>query len=61
VSPPPGQTMLITNTDHDELTAGLRAAEADLDTAQETHRAIPARLPLGQVNPCRRCRSAPDG
>jgi hypothetical protein len=51
VSPPPGQTMLITNTDHDELTAGLRAAEADLDTAQETHRAIPARLPLGQVAP----------
>jgi hypothetical protein len=51
VSPPPGQTMLITNTDHDGLTAGLRAAEADLDTAQETHRAIPARLPLGQVSP----------
>jgi hypothetical protein len=51
VSPPPGESVLITNTDHDELTAGLRAAEADLDTAQETHRAIPARLPLGQVNP----------
>jgi hypothetical protein len=51
VSPPPGQTMLITNTDHDELTAGLRAAEADLNTAQETHGAIPARLPLGQVAP----------
>jgi len=51
VSPPPGQTVLITNTDHDGLTAGLRAAEADLDTAQETHRAVPARLPLGQVNP----------
>ena len=43
--------MLITNTDHDRLTADLRAAEADLDTAQDTHRAIPARLPLGQVNP----------
>jgi transposase len=51
VSPPPGVSVLITNNDHDELTAGLRAAEADLDTAQETHRAIPARLPLGQVNP----------
>jgi hypothetical protein len=51
VTPPTGQTMLITNTDHDGLTAGLRAAKADLDTAQETHRAIPARLPLGQVNP----------
>lgn len=51
VSPPPGVSVLISNTDHDQLTAGLRAAEADLDTAQETHRAIPARLPLGQVNP----------
>jgi hypothetical protein len=51
VSPPPGQAVLITNTDHDGLTAGLRAAKADLDTAQETHRAIPARLPLGQVAP----------
>jgi hypothetical protein len=51
VSPPPGVSVLITNNDHDGLTAGLRAAEADLDTAQEIHRAIPARLPLGQVNP----------
>jgi hypothetical protein len=51
VSPPPGQTMLITNTDHDGLTAGLRAAETDLDTAQATHRAIPARLPLALVAP----------
>jgi len=51
MSPPPGVTVLITNTDHDHLTAGLRAAEADLDTAQETHRTIPARLPLGQVAP----------
>jgi hypothetical protein len=51
MSPPPGQTAIITNTDHDRLTAGLRAAEADLDTAQGAHRAVPARLPLGQVNP----------
>jgi len=50
-SPPPGVSVLITNTDHDQLTAGLRAAEADLDTAQETHQGIPARLPLGQVAP----------
>src|SRR5665811_2286129 len=33
VSPPPGVSVLITNNDHDGLTAGLRAAEADLDTA----------------------------
>jgi len=51
VSPPQGESVLISNADHDGLTAGLRAAEADLDAAQETHRAIPARLPLGQVSP----------
>jgi transposase len=51
VSPPQGQAVLITNTDHDKLTADLRAAETVLDTAQGAHRAIPARLPLGQVNP----------
>jgi len=51
VSPPPGQSVLITNADHDTLTADLRAAESNLDTAQAVHRAIPARLPLAQVNP----------
>jgi transposase len=51
VSPPQGQAVLITNTDHDKLTADLRAAESNLDAAQGAHRAIPARLPLGQVNP----------
>jgi hypothetical protein len=51
VSPPQGQAVLITNADHDKLTADLRAAESNLDTAQHAHRAIPARLPLAQVNP----------
>jgi hypothetical protein len=51
VTPPLGVSVLISNTDHDQLTADLHAAQADLDTAQETHRAIPARLPLGQVAP----------
>src|SRR5665648_485617 len=51
VSPPPGQSVLITNADHDTLTADLRAARADLDAAQAAHRCVPARLPLGQVNP----------
>jgi transposase-like protein len=51
VSLPPCQSVLLTNTDHDRLTADLRAAETFLDTAQHAHRAIPARLPLGQVNP----------
>ena len=51
VSPPPGESVLITNTDHDALTADLRNAEADLDTTQEAHRQVRARLPLAQVNP----------
>jgi hypothetical protein len=51
VSPPPGQSVVITNAAHDRLTADLRAAGADLDTAQAAHRGVPARLPLGQVNP----------
>jgi hypothetical protein len=51
VSPPQGQTVLITNTDHDKLTANLRAAETVLNTAQHAHRAAAARLPLAQVNP----------
>ena len=51
VSPPPGVTVLITNADHDTLTTDLRAAQSNLDTAQAAHRAVPARLPLAQVNP----------
>jgi hypothetical protein len=51
VTPPTGQSALISNQHHDRLTADLRVAETVLDTAQAAHRAIPARLPLGQVNP----------
>jgi len=51
VSPPTGQAVLITNANHDRLTADLRAAESNLDAAQATHRAAAARLPLAQVNP----------
>ncbi len=50
-SPPLGETVLITNAAHDAITADLRGAEADLDTAQAAHRAVPTRLQLGQVNP----------
>jgi hypothetical protein len=50
-SPAPGQERVITNADHDAVTAGLHAAEADLDAAQATHRQTPTRLPLSQVNP----------
>jgi len=51
VTPPISESVLITNAEVDTLTADLRDAEADLDTTQATHRAIPARLPLAQVNP----------
>jgi len=51
VSPPPREAVLITNADHDRLTADLRAAESNLDATQATHRAAASRLPLGQVNP----------
>jgi len=46
-----GETVLITNHEHDAITADLRGAEADLDGAQAAHRAVPTRLPLAQVNP----------
>jgi hypothetical protein len=51
VTPPQRQAVLITNADHDRLTADLRAAQTFLDATQGAHRAVPARLPLGQVNP----------
>jgi transposase len=50
-SAPPGQSVLITNTAHDALTADLRTADADLTAAQAAHRDVPTRLPLEQVNP----------
>jgi transposase-like protein len=50
-SPPPGEHLLITNQDHDAITADLRQAEADLDGAQAAHRAVLTRLPLAKVNP----------
>src|ERR1019366_3515325 len=48
-----GQNSLRPLKNYDAMSGvlGLRDAEADLDTAQETHRVIPARLPLGQVAP----------
>jgi hypothetical protein len=51
VSPPPGESVLITNAVHDGITADLCVAKADLDAAQETHRQVAARLPPAQVDP----------
>lgn len=50
-SPAPGTQALITNSAHDAMTAEQRDAETALAQAQDAHRAIPARLPLGLVNP----------
>ena len=50
-SPAPGTEALITNTAHDAMTIEQRDAETALTNAQHVHRAIPARLPLEQVNP----------
>jgi len=51
VSPQQGQAVLITNADHDKRHGDLHTAESNLNTAQGAHRAISARLLLGQVNP----------
>ena len=50
-SPAPGIPTLLTNQQHDALTADLHEADAALNTAEAKHQATPARLPLRQVNP----------
>jgi len=50
-SPPPGATTVLTNAMIDTINADAHAAETALDTALAAHKAIPARLPLAQVNP----------
>jgi len=50
-SPAPGAETILTNPVHDAITADLRAAETDLSAAQADHKAIPTRVPLGQVHP----------
>ncbi|MDQ6739602.1 MAG: hypothetical protein M3021_04330, partial [Actinomycetota bacterium] len=51
-TPAPGTAMvLITNTEHNAITADLFAAQAALEQAQEAHKAIPTRVPLGDIAP----------
>ncbi len=51
-TPQPGESMVVlTNADHNRITAPLRDAEQALDKAQAVNAATPARLPLHQVNP----------
>src|SRR5665648_1030790 len=46
-SPAPGTQTILTNPVHDAITADLRAAGADLAAAQQAHKTIPTRVPLG--------------
>ena len=50
-TPPPGVTTVITNEMIDTINTDVHAAEATLDAALAEHQAIPARLPLAEVNP----------
>ncbi|MDJ0358441.1 putative transposase [Paenarthrobacter sp. PH39-S1] len=43
--------IIITNAMHNAINAPLFTAEATLDAAEAAHRAIPARLPLGELAP----------
>ena len=49
--PPPGTSTVLTNAMINTINADLHAAQANLDAALAAHQAIPARLPLAQVNP----------
>ena len=47
-SPQPGTSVVLTNT---MINTDVHTAEKVLDTAVAAHRALPARVPLGEVNP----------
>jgi transposase len=50
-TPPPGVTTVVTNEMIDTINTDVHAAEATLDAALAEHQALPARLPLAEVNP----------
>jgi prepilin-type processing-associated H-X9-DG protein len=50
-SPPPGGTTVLTNRILNTINADVHAAHTALDAALAAHQAIPARLPLAEVNP----------
>ena len=50
-TPPPGATTVLTNAMINTINTDAHAAEVTLDAALAAHQAIPARLPLSQVNP----------
>jgi hypothetical protein len=50
-SPPPGVSTVVTNAMMETINTDTHTAQSDLDAALDAHKAIPARLPLDQVNP----------
>jgi transposase len=50
-SPQPGTSVVLTNEMINIINADVHAAEKALDAASAAHQAIPARLPLAEVNP----------
>jgi hypothetical protein len=50
-TPPPGVTTVITNKMINTINTDVHAAQATLDAALTEHQALPARLPLAEVNP----------
>jgi len=50
-SPPPGTSVVLTTRLLDSIDAAVHVAQAALHAAVQAHKAIPARLPLAQVNP----------
>jgi hypothetical protein len=50
-SPPPGTSVVLTNEMINTINAEVHTAETALDAALAAHQAIPARVPLAEVNP----------
>jgi hypothetical protein len=50
-SPQPGTSVVLTNEMINTINTEVHTAQTALDAALATHQAIPARLPLAQVNP----------
>jgi len=50
-SPQPGTSVVLTNEMINTINTDVHAAQAALDAALAAHQAIPARLPLAEVNP----------
>jgi hypothetical protein len=49
--PPPGTTIVLTNTMINTINTDLHTAQTELDATIAAHQATPARLPLAEVNP----------